>query len=161
MKLRKIGNSLGTTFTRDVLATAGFTEEVELEIAATPGEIRIRPPAGAAILIEFSPEEAEALFRGHVDTAFLTAARAKIREIEVRMEHDMRRKEIQRLANNHQSVIQAQVNLSRQLQMSAYAFTPEVKSRFDGLIREEQEARMALNTALKGWTEPVYVQPIW
>lgn len=161
MKLRKIGNSLGTTFTRDILATAGFTEDVELDIVATPGEIRLHPPAGAAIRIEFTAQEAESLFRGNIDADFLAAARIKLREMEVRMQHDVRRKDIQRLANSHQNVVQAQVNLGRQLQGNKYEFTPELKSRFETLVVQEQEARAALNTALKGWTEPVYVQPIW
>lgn len=76
------------------------------------------------------------------------------------MMNESRRKEIQRLANRHQTICQSQVNLGRDYQVAGYNLTPEFKTSFDRLIEAETEARADLNAALEGWHEPVYVQPI-
>ena len=56
MKLRRIGNSLGTTFSRETLAAAHIGPDDELEIVAVAGEIRIKK-AKPTILLELSKDE--------------------------------------------------------------------------------------------------------
>lgn len=63
MKLRKIGNSLGTTFGKDLLLKAGFSAEDELAVSASKGEIRVRLERSPVIL-ELSKAEASALASG-------------------------------------------------------------------------------------------------
>ena len=46
-KLAKQGNSTGTTFPREVLATAGFKRGDELAVHATPGRIVLVPADSA------------------------------------------------------------------------------------------------------------------
>lgn len=46
-KLSKQGNSTGTTFPREVLATAGFKRGDELAVHATPGRIVLTPADSA------------------------------------------------------------------------------------------------------------------
>ncbi len=79
MKLRKIGNSLGTTFTRELLERAGFGEGQELEVAAKPGEITIRPSIRTGVIVEFTEAEAKALAAGKLDTKAGEAAMNKVR----------------------------------------------------------------------------------
>jgi antitoxin component of MazEF toxin-antitoxin module len=81
MKLRKIGNSLGTTFSRDTLAKAGISEGQELEVIAEPGEIKIRPASSNGILIELSSAEAKALATGKFETKSAESALNKIRRL--------------------------------------------------------------------------------
>ena len=56
MKLRRIGNSVGTTFSREVLAAAHIDPSEELEIVAVAGEIRIKK-ANPSVLLDLSKEE--------------------------------------------------------------------------------------------------------
>lgn len=56
MKLRKIGNSLGTTFDKATLARAGFGENDELVVTSTVGEIKIRHAGGRQVLDLAEPE---------------------------------------------------------------------------------------------------------
>jgi antitoxin component of MazEF toxin-antitoxin module len=79
MKLRKVGNSLGTTFSREVLSRAGFTEGDELEVLVTPGEISIRPATATKVFIEFTPAEARALASGKLDSKAGESAITKVR----------------------------------------------------------------------------------
>jgi len=79
MKLRKIGNSLGTTFSREALAQAGFEEGDELEMVVTPGEIAIRPAVPTKVLVEFTPAEAKALAAGKWDSKVGESALTKVR----------------------------------------------------------------------------------
>jgi putative addiction module antidote len=76
-KLRKIGNSLGTTFSQELLAKAGLSEGDELDIVASNGEIRIR--ALTNIVVEFSEHEAKALANGDFSSKHGDAALTKIR----------------------------------------------------------------------------------
>jgi antitoxin component of MazEF toxin-antitoxin module len=46
-KLARQGNSTGTTFPREVLATAGFKRGDELEVHASPGRIVLVPAESA------------------------------------------------------------------------------------------------------------------
>lgn len=79
MKLRKIGNSLGTTFSRDLLERAGIDEGQRLEVSAKPGEITIRPSVRTGIIVEFTPSEAKALAAGKLDTKAGESALNKLR----------------------------------------------------------------------------------
>ncbi len=81
MKLRKIGNSLGTTFSRDMLTKAGFAEGEELDVVVSAGEITIRPAAPSRILVEFTPAEAKALASGKTDSKLAEAALNKLRRL--------------------------------------------------------------------------------
>lgn len=65
MKLRKVGNSLGTTFSKDLLTTAGFEDDEELEVVATPGELRITRLSNRMTL-DLTPDEASALATGNL-----------------------------------------------------------------------------------------------
>jgi antitoxin component of MazEF toxin-antitoxin module len=80
MRLRRIGNSLGTTFTKLALQDAGFTEDDELIVSAVPGEIRITKAAGD-LLLEISPLEAEALASGRLRTRIGRSAVAKLKAL--------------------------------------------------------------------------------
>lgn len=79
MKLRQIGNSQGTTFGRDVLSKAGFEDGQELEVLASPGEIRIVPSQGNGINVPLTPAEAKALADGDMDSGPAQTAIAKVR----------------------------------------------------------------------------------
>jgi antitoxin component of MazEF toxin-antitoxin module len=81
MKLRKIGNSLGTTFTQEILAKAGISEGQELEVIGTLGEIKIRPAAGNSVIVEFSAAEAKALAGGKLDSKSGESALNKVRRV--------------------------------------------------------------------------------
>lgn len=65
MKLRKVGNSLGATFTKALLTTAGFEVDEELEVVAAPGELRIKSLKNRMTL-DLSSEEAMALATGNL-----------------------------------------------------------------------------------------------
>jgi putative addiction module antidote len=80
MKLRRIGNSLGTTFSKELLERSGLKEDDELEIQATPGEIRIRR-ASSQLVVELTEPEAKALASGNVDTRAWHSAIAKVRRL--------------------------------------------------------------------------------
>lgn len=81
MKLRKIGNSWGTTFSRADLTKAGFTEGQELDVIASPGEISIRPALSEGVLVEFTLAEARALAAGKINSKPGEAALNKVRRI--------------------------------------------------------------------------------
>lgn len=80
MKLRKVGNSLGTTFSRDVLAKAQFSEGQDLEITATRGEIKIRLAKNSLLMVGLTPGEAAALVTGDLKSEDGKAAVAKVRQ---------------------------------------------------------------------------------
>lgn len=81
MKLRKIGNSQGTTFSRDVLNKAGFADGQELDIVASPGEIKIVPAAVEGVLVSLTVAEARALASGKIDSRPGLAAVNKVRRL--------------------------------------------------------------------------------
>jgi antitoxin component of MazEF toxin-antitoxin module len=81
MKLRKIGNSLGTTFSREVLNRAGLEEGQELDILASPGEIKIVPAVVSGVTVSFTTAEAKALASGKLDTKSGEAALNKVRRM--------------------------------------------------------------------------------
>lgn len=81
MKLRKIGNSQGTTFSREVLNRAGFEEGQELDVLASPGEIRIVPAVVSGVTVSFTTAEAKALATGKLDSKSGEAALNKVRRI--------------------------------------------------------------------------------
>ncbi|WIM05926.1 MAG: hypothetical protein OHM77_01130 [Candidatus Nitricoxidivorans perseverans] len=79
MKLRRIGNSLGTTFSKQLLNRAGFKGDDELEVAAVSGEIRIRH-ASSRLTIELTTAEAKALLEGATDTRAWKSAMNKVKK---------------------------------------------------------------------------------
>ena len=74
------------------------------------------------------------------------------------MANEERRKEIQKLADRHQNIIQLQVHAIREYQASGYNLTPEIKDRFDRLSTAEAQARADLDVCLIGWHEEVKVK---
>lgn len=80
MNLRKIGNSLGTTFDKLTLARAGFGESDTLVITSSPGEIRIRR-AGGRQTLDLSEAEILALASGDVTSKAGKAVAAKARKL--------------------------------------------------------------------------------
>lgn len=80
MKLRKIGNSLGTTFSKEVLQKAGFAADDQLEVTASAGEIRLRR-AGGRLVLELTKAEAGALAEGKMDSKAGLSALAKARKL--------------------------------------------------------------------------------
>ncbi len=80
MKLRRLGNSLGTTFSKELLGRAGFSEDDELEVTAAPGELHIRRANGAQVL-ELSVAEVKALAAGNMDSRAGQTASAKARKL--------------------------------------------------------------------------------
>jgi len=76
MKLRPIGNSLGATFSKEVLAKAGFVEGEELEVLAAHGEIRIRRVSDKLVM-ELTVAEAQALATGELGSKAGRAVVAK------------------------------------------------------------------------------------
>ena len=88
MKLRKIGNSLGTTFNRELLERAGIDEGQELDVLAKPGEITIRPAIRTGVVVEFTALEAKALAAGKLDTKAGESALNKVRSL---IEEDKRK----------------------------------------------------------------------
>lgn len=81
MKLRKIGNSQGTTFSREVLNRAGFEDGQELDVIASPGEIRIIPAVVSGVTVAFTTAEAKALAAGKLDSKSGEAALNKVRRL--------------------------------------------------------------------------------
>jgi len=79
MKLRKIGNSLGTTFSRELLQRAGLTGDEELEVITANGEITLRK-SRSGVPVEFSRTEAQALACGKYDTKAGQSALDKVRK---------------------------------------------------------------------------------
>jgi len=79
MKLIRRGNSLGTTFGREVLQSAGITGDDELEISATPGEIRLRRLDRH--LVELTEREAIALASGKFESKAAESALAKVKKL--------------------------------------------------------------------------------
>lgn len=80
MKLRKVGNSLGTTFSKDMLSVAGFTEEDDLEVIAAPGELRITKPV-TGVSLELSLAEAKAIAQGKMDSPEVAGVVEKARRL--------------------------------------------------------------------------------
>jgi antitoxin component of MazEF toxin-antitoxin module len=81
MKLRKIGNSQGTTFSRDMLSRAGFEDGQELDVLVSPGEIKIVPAIVSGVTVSFTTAEAKALATGKLDSKSGEAALNKVRRI--------------------------------------------------------------------------------
>lgn len=81
MKLRKIGNSQGTTFSREMLNKAGFRDGQELDVLVTMGEIKIVPTVGSGVTVSFTPAEAKALAAGKLDSKSGEAALTKVRRM--------------------------------------------------------------------------------
>lgn len=63
MKLRRIGNSLGTTFSKELLQQVGLAENDELAMMVVDGELRIRR-APKSDIMELSGPEITALAAG-------------------------------------------------------------------------------------------------
>lgn len=80
MKLRKIGNSLGTTFDKATLARAGFGENDVLVVTSAPGEIKIRRAGGRQVL-ELAEAEIRAVATGDMTSKAGKAAAAKARKL--------------------------------------------------------------------------------
>lgn len=80
MKLRKVGNSLGTTFSKEVLQKAGLTADDELEVAVSAGEIRLRRADGR-LTLELTKAEAMALADGKMDSKAGLSVVAKARKL--------------------------------------------------------------------------------
>lgn len=80
MKLRKIGNSLGTTFDKPTLAKAGFSEDDSLVVTSAPGEIKIRR-AGGRQMLDLNEAEIKALAAGDVSSKAGKAVSAKARKL--------------------------------------------------------------------------------
>lgn len=80
MKLRKIGNSLGTTFSREVLQKAGFEGDEDLEVSVTTGEIRLHR-ANSPLMVELTRAEANALADGKLESKAAVAVFAKVRKL--------------------------------------------------------------------------------
>lgn len=83
MKLRRIGNSLGMTFTRAALAKAGMVEGQELEILASPGEMKIVPTVKDRLVVCFTTAEASALAEGKLESKAGKAALNKVSQLVV------------------------------------------------------------------------------
>lgn len=81
MKLRKIGNSQGTTLSREVLNKAGFEDGQELDLIAWPGEIRIVPAVVTRVTVSFTAAEARALADGEFDSESGESALQKVRSV--------------------------------------------------------------------------------
>lgn len=80
MKLRRIGNSLGTTFSREILQKASLAGDEELELITFPGEIRLRRVSDR-IVVQLTEAEAKALTAGNLETKAATTALAKVRAL--------------------------------------------------------------------------------
>ena len=80
MKLRKIGNSLGTTFDKATLARAGFGEDDSLIVTSATGEIKIRRVGGRQVL-DLSETEIRALASGDTTSKAGKALAAKARKL--------------------------------------------------------------------------------
>jgi hypothetical protein len=76
------------------------------------------------------------------------------------MDDEVRRKEIQRLADRHQAICQRHVDFGRDVQAVDYKLTPEMQTRLELLIKAEQHARAEFEAARGGWHEAVYLKPI-
>ena len=77
LKLRRIGNSLGTTFSKEVLHQAGLTGDEPLTLVIRPGEIRLCRTE-PHVAVAFTPAEAAALAAGERNTPAALAAQAKL-----------------------------------------------------------------------------------
>lgn len=80
LKLRKIGNSVGTTFNQDLLRKAGFTEADELEATASAGEIRLRRADGR-LTLDLNKAEVTALADGNMSSKAGLSVLAKARKL--------------------------------------------------------------------------------
>ena len=81
MKLRRIGNSLGTTFSKEVLQKAGLTGDEEFEVIAGGGEIKLRR-SSERVVVEFTKAEAVALAATQSETKAAASALNKVRKLE-------------------------------------------------------------------------------
>ncbi len=80
MKLRRIGNSLGTTFDKATLARAGFSEDDALVVTSTAGEIKIRRAGGRQVL-DLAEAEIRAIATGDTTSKAGKALAAKARKL--------------------------------------------------------------------------------
>jgi antitoxin component of MazEF toxin-antitoxin module len=79
-KLRKIGNSQGTTFSQEVLNSAGFKPGQLLDMVVSPGEIKILPAVESGVMVVFTADEAHAVAAGDLHTEAGQAALDKVRK---------------------------------------------------------------------------------
>lgn len=80
MKLRRIGNSLGTTFSREILQKAGLTGDEEIEVIVGNGEIKLRRTS-ERVVVEFTKAEAAALAATQSETKAAESALNKVRKL--------------------------------------------------------------------------------
>lgn len=71
---------MGTTFSKEVLNAAGFSEVDELSVQATPGEIRIKHDSGK-LVFDLTVSEAKALADGNLESKAGAAALAKVKRL--------------------------------------------------------------------------------
>jgi antitoxin component of MazEF toxin-antitoxin module len=79
-KLRKIGNSNGTTFSQEILNAAGFKPGQLLDMMVSPGEIKIVPAVESGVMVVFTADEAQAVATGQLDTQAGLSALNKVRK---------------------------------------------------------------------------------
>ena len=79
-KLRRIGNSYGTTFSQEVLNAAGLKKEQDLELRVSPGEIRIVPAVASGVTVMLTADEAQAIAASELDSEAGRAALDKIKK---------------------------------------------------------------------------------
>lgn len=65
LKLRRIGNSVGLTFSKETLARAGFDDDEKIALFVVPGEIRLRSGSDRHRL-DLSQSEIKALASGEL-----------------------------------------------------------------------------------------------
>lgn len=80
MKLRPIGNSVGTVFSKDVLQRSGLAEGDELVADVAPGEIRLRR-AGAALMLPVTEGEAREIASGTTSKKTWASVAARARRL--------------------------------------------------------------------------------
>lgn len=80
MKLRPIGNSVGTVFSKDVLQRSGLAEGDELVADVAPGEIRLRR-AGNSLMLPITEDEAKAIAGGKPGGKVWNSVVAKARKL--------------------------------------------------------------------------------
>lgn len=80
MKLRRIGNSLGTTFSKETLQKAGLTGDEEFEVVVGNGEIKLRRTS-ERVVVEFTKAEAVALAATQSETKAAESALNKVRKL--------------------------------------------------------------------------------
>jgi antitoxin component of MazEF toxin-antitoxin module len=66
LKLRRIGNSVGLTISKETLSRAGFDNDEKIALFVAPGEIRLRS-ASDRHRLDLSQSEIKALVGGDLD----------------------------------------------------------------------------------------------